>query len=134
MESDLQPVQSTPTLSSDDMPSRPRRRRFGLRNWRVGARLVALIAIPTVVAAPLAAFRVCWGVSDATVYQRVERLADLAAKTNALAHELQTERDRTAAYAATSADPKGRSSSTLGDLRQRQTEVNTAVAAVRTAA
>jgi hypothetical protein len=73
MESDLQPVQSSPTLTSDDVPRSSQRRRFGLRNWRVAARLVALIAVPTLVAGSLAALRVSSAVSDATVYQRVLR-------------------------------------------------------------
>jgi signal transduction histidine kinase len=134
MESDLQPVQSSPTLTSDDVPSGPRRRRFGLRNWRVAARLVALIAVPTLVAASLAALRVSSAVGDATVYQRVERLADLAGKTNSLVHELEAERDRTAAYAATNPDPTRRSSRGEAQLRQWQGTVDTAVAVVRTAA
>jgi signal transduction histidine kinase len=133
MESDLQPVQSSPTLTSDDVPRSSQRRRFGLRNWRVAARLVALIAVPTLVAGSLAALRVSSAVSDATVYQRVERLAELAGKTSALVHELEAERDQTAAYAATDPDPRGRSSRAGTQMREQQAAVNDAVTTVRAA-
>ncbi|WP_433814076.1 sensor histidine kinase [Actinomadura scrupuli] len=49
-------------------------------------------------------------------------------------HELETERDRSAAYAATNPDPRGRSSRVGAQMREQQATVNDAVATVRAAA
>jgi signal transduction histidine kinase len=99
----------------------------------VAVRLVALIVIPTTVAALLAGLRVSSAMNAAAAYQRVEQLSQLAGKTNALAHELEGERDLTAAYAATNADPRRRSAAERALLRRQQTTVDSAVSAVRTA-
>jgi signal transduction histidine kinase len=108
-------------------------RRFGLRNWRVAVRLLALIAIPTIVAALLAGLRVSAAMDNANADQRLEKLADLAGKTNALVHKLEAERDLTAAYAATNADPKRRPERARTALRQAQQDVDEAAQAVQTA-
>jgi signal transduction histidine kinase len=100
----------------------------------VAARLVALIVIPTTVAALLAGLRVSSAMSTAAVYQRVERLSELAGRTNALVHELAAERELTAAYAATNPDPQRRAAVESGSLRRQQAAVDRAAASVRTAA
>ncbi|HEU5156557.1 MAG TPA: nitrate- and nitrite sensing domain-containing protein [Streptosporangiaceae bacterium] len=70
---------------------------------------------------------------NANADQRLEKLADLAGKTNALAHEVERERDLSAAYAATNPDPKNRPESARVALRQAQQNVDDAVQAVQTA-
>ena len=78
MESDQQSVQASPPSATGRKPSGPRRRGYGLRNWRVAVRLVALIVVPTSVAALLAGLRVSAAMNSATAYQRVEQLSQLA--------------------------------------------------------
>jgi signal transduction histidine kinase len=104
-----------------------------LRNWRVAVRLLALIAIPTIVAGLLAGLRVSAAMDNANADQRLERLADLAGKTNALAHEVESERDLAAAYAATNVDPKRRPETARAALRESQQNVDDAVQSVRAA-
>jgi signal transduction histidine kinase len=65
--------------------------------------------------------------------ERVERLAELAGRTNALAHEVSTERELTAAYAASNPDPRNRPERARTALRQAQQNVDDAVQAVRVA-
>jgi signal transduction histidine kinase len=80
-------------------PSRPRGR-FGLQNWRVRSRLVALILVPTIAAVLLAGFLIFTSVTAAADYARANRVAQLASQVSALAHELQAERDRMTWYIA----------------------------------
>ncbi|MGH3387961.1 MAG: sensor histidine kinase, partial [Actinomadura sp.] len=100
----------------------------------MAVRLVALIVIPTTVAALLAGLRVSSSMGSAATYQRVEQLSELAGRTNALVHELAAERDLTAAYAATNTDPRRRAGSERERLRRQQATVDTAVTGVRTSA
>jgi signal transduction histidine kinase len=91
--------------STDEGASRPTRRfagRFGLRNWKVSVRLVALIVIPTIVACVLAGLRVSSALGNATTFGRIEQLAALGDKLSVLTHSLESERDTTALYVASS--------------------------------
>jgi signal transduction histidine kinase len=83
------------------------------------------------VAALLAGLRVSSAMDNANADQRLETLADLAGKTNALAHEVERERDLSAAYAATNPDPKKRPERARVALRQAQQNVDDAVQTVR---
>jgi signal transduction histidine kinase len=93
--------------------------------------LLALIAIPTMVAGLLAGLRVSSALDKAAADERVERLAELAGRTNALAHEVSTERELTAAYAASNPDPKKRPERARTALQQAQQNVDDAVQSVR---
>jgi signal transduction histidine kinase len=95
--------------------------------------LLALIAIPTMVAGLLAGLRVSSALDNAAADERVERLAELAGRTNALAHEVSTERELTAAYAASNPDPKERPENARTALQQAQQNVDDAVQSVRSA-
>jgi signal transduction histidine kinase len=83
------------------------------------------------VAALLAGLRVSSAMDNANAEQRLETLAALAGKTNALAHEVERERDLSAAYAATNPDPKKRPERARVALRQAQQNVDDAVQDVR---
>ncbi|HEX6472924.1 MAG TPA: nitrate- and nitrite sensing domain-containing protein [Streptosporangiaceae bacterium] len=83
-------------------------------------------------AALLAGLRVSAAMDNANADQRLEKLSDLAAKTNAMVHKVEAERDLTAAYAATNADPKKRPESARAALRQAQQDVDEAAQAVQT--
>jgi signal transduction histidine kinase len=116
----------------DEAASRPKRRfvgRFALRNWKVSARLVALIVIPTIVAGVLAGLRVDSALANASTFGRIEQMAALADKLSALTHALEAERDTTALYVASS----GKSAS-KNDLERVEEQVDSAVQGVRTQA
>jgi signal transduction histidine kinase len=98
---------------------------MSLRNWRVPVRLVALIAIPTVVAVLLAGLRVSSALGNATVFARIEHLAGLGQKVTVLAQALSDERDMAAFYET--APDAGRAA----DLRQRQRTTDIAASAVK---
>ncbi|MFI9588710.1 nitrate- and nitrite sensing domain-containing protein [Nonomuraea sp. NPDC052265] len=66
---------------------------FALRNWRVRTRLIALIAIPTVVAVILGALRVTTSISSAQQYQDISSVGTLVAQLGELSRDLGLERD-----------------------------------------
>ena len=72
--------------------------RRGLKNWRVRARLVLLIAIPTLTAVVLGGTRIVASVQSSLADQRVEQLAELSSNTTVLAQGLENERDQTAYF------------------------------------
>lgn len=74
--------------------------RYKLRNWRVRTRLFALIAVPTVVAALFAGYRVSVSLDNAEAYSRTGQLATLGNRLTALAHDVEAERDAMAERAA----------------------------------
>lgn len=80
---------------------------FRLRNWRVRARLVALILVPTVAALLLGGLSVVTSIGTAAGYQRVNELAQLVDKVAGLTYELQSERDRAAWNAAVGRPAQG---------------------------
>ncbi|WP_344056269.1 sensor histidine kinase, partial [Sphaerisporangium rubeum] len=73
---------------------RERISRLSLRNWRVPARLTALILVPTVVGVLLAGLRVVSSIESVGTYQRHATEAASAADLRALAAALGLERDR----------------------------------------
>jgi len=92
------PVSTRPVTASG---ARPAGSRFALSNWRVRWRLAAVIAIPTITAAVLGAIQISSDASSYEAYGRVQHLAQLNTAVVALAADLETERDDSAAYVAT---------------------------------
>jgi signal transduction histidine kinase len=101
-------------------------RRFGLQNWKVSARLVALIVIPTVVAGVLAGLRVSSALGNAAAYGRVEQMATLGDRISVLTHGLEAERDMAALNVAAGTDARRQSA-----LKNTETQVDGAIKAVR---
>ncbi len=89
-------------------------------------RLIALILVPTIVAVAFGGLRVSSAVDSANTYGRLERLAELGSGITALAHELGTERDLTAAYITAR-----RSTGRFNDVQREYSKVDAATAAVR---
>ncbi|MFC4592201.1 sensor histidine kinase [Sphaerisporangium corydalis] len=75
--------------------------RFSLRNWRVPARLTALILVPTVVGVLLAGLRVVSSIDSVGAYQRNAAAATIAGHLRDLSVQLGLERDRTVWYQTT---------------------------------
>ncbi|WP_169789216.1 nitrate- and nitrite sensing domain-containing protein, partial [Nonomuraea candida] len=73
---------------------------FALRNWRVRTRLIALIAIPTIVAVILGALRVTTSITSAQQYQLINDAGRLVAQIGELSRDLGLERDLAARYVA----------------------------------
>src|SRR5215471_1768321 len=73
---------------------------LALRNWRVPWRLIALIAIPTVVAMAFASLRVTSAANSAATFGRSAQLAVLGQQVTALAQTMENERDLTAGFIA----------------------------------
>src|SRR5262252_6841152 len=82
--------------------------RLALRNWRVPWRLIALIAIPTVVAMAFAGLRVAAAAGSAANFGRSAQLAALSQQVTGLAQAMEDERDLTANYIAASRAAAGR--------------------------
>jgi signal transduction histidine kinase len=74
--------------------------RLALRNWRVPWRLIALIAIPTVVAMAFAGLRVAAAASSAANFGRSAQLAALGQQVTGLAQAMEDERDLSANFIA----------------------------------
>ncbi|MFI6919315.1 nitrate- and nitrite sensing domain-containing protein [Nonomuraea spiralis] len=74
---------------------------FALRNWRVRTRLIALIAIPTVVAVILGALRVTTSIGSAQQYQDISDVGTLVAQLGELSRDLGLERDLATRFVAT---------------------------------
>ena len=89
-----------------------RRRRKGpalaLRNWPLPWRLIALIAIPTVVAMAFAGLRVAAAASSAATFGRSAQLAVLGQQVTGLAQAMEDERDLTASFIASGRPASGR--------------------------
>ncbi|WP_207928887.1 nitrate- and nitrite sensing domain-containing protein [Actinomadura sp. 6K520] len=92
-------------------------------------RLFALIAVPTIVAALLAGFRVEVSMEDADAYRRTGQMATLGKELTALAHEVENERDAMASRAA-----GGARAVNDEELKQRQAAVDAAARKVQAAA
>ncbi|MCW2881133.1 MAG: ATP-binding region ATPase domain protein [Sphaerisporangium sp.] len=69
--------------------------RLSLRNWRVPARLTALILVPTIVGVLLAGLRVVSSIDSVATYQRNAVEAEMAGHLRDLSAGLGLERDRT---------------------------------------
>src|SRR5690606_3278971 len=73
---------------------------FALRNWRVRTRLIALIAIPTVVGVLLGGLRVGTSIASAQQYAQVGEANTMASAVSDLVHKLAVERDSAARFVA----------------------------------
>ncbi|NRQ34397.1 HAMP domain-containing protein [Nonomuraea sp. NN258] len=98
---------------------KPSSSRFGLGNWRVRSRLVALIVVPTAVAVGLGGLNVVTSLADASGYQTLREVAELSEQIGAVTHELSFERDQTALYIA-----QGRPEDRLPQLRTTYSSVD----------
>ncbi|MFG2073526.1 sensor histidine kinase [Nonomuraea maritima] len=103
--------------------SRPSSRRFGLGNWHVRSRLIALIVVPTAVAVGLGGLSVITSLNDAHTYQNLREVAELSQQVGAVTHELGYERDETALYIA-----QGRPDNREAQLRTTYSRVNGLIA------
>ncbi|MDQ0310738.1 signal transduction histidine kinase [Kitasatospora herbaricolor] len=94
------------TIENDDQKSKraklrstlTRRRATGLsrlamRNWRIRTRLIALLALPVMVALVLGGLRIQTSMEASQQLAQMANLSDLAKKATNLADALQTERD-----------------------------------------
>src|SRR5207344_2653426 len=81
---------------------------LALRNWRVPWRLIALIAIPTLVAMAFAGLRVAAAASSAATFGRSAQLAVLGQQVTGLAQAMEDERDLTASFIAAGRPDAGR--------------------------
>jgi len=70
------------------------------RNWRVASRLIAGVAIPTVLGLALTGLRVADATRSAGAYGQVGRLAVLGQQVTGLAQAMEDERADTAAFIA----------------------------------
>ncbi|GAA3593614.1 hypothetical protein GCM10022419_090780 [Nonomuraea rosea] len=66
---------------------------LALRNWRVRTRLIALIAIPTIVGVILGGLRVTTSISSAQEYQHISEVGSLITQLGELARDVGAERD-----------------------------------------
>ncbi|MFG3443068.1 nitrate- and nitrite sensing domain-containing protein, partial [Nonomuraea sp. NPDC047897] len=78
---------------------------FALRNWRVRTRLIALIAVPTLVAVLFGALRVTGSINSVQQYQRFSDVGALVSQLGELSRDLALERDMAARYVASNRKP-----------------------------
>ncbi|MEU8247656.1 nitrate- and nitrite sensing domain-containing protein [Nonomuraea sp. NPDC048916] len=97
-----------------------------LRNWRVRARLVALILVPTAAAVLLGGVQVVASTGAAADYARTNQLAQLSEQVGALTHLVSGERARTSWFIA-----RGRPDNVLPEVRGQMAQVDEAVKQVR---
>ncbi|WP_179775884.1 nitrate- and nitrite sensing domain-containing protein [Amycolatopsis endophytica] len=76
------------------------RRVRGLANWRVTAKIAAVVAVPTAAALSLAGLRVYDSFATMTVYQHAEQRIELSQKVASEVDALQRERDAMSAWIA----------------------------------
>ena len=76
---------------------------MSVSNWPVSARLVAVFVVASLTGLVFGGLRVADAVSAADGYTRTAQLADLGKQVTQLAHDLESERDRTVGVAALSA-------------------------------
>ena len=93
--------------------------RLALRNWRVPWRLIALIAIPTVVAMAFAGLRVAAAAGSAANFGRSAQLAALGQQVTGLAQAMEDERDLSANFIA-----DGRPAADQATLRRQYAVTN----------
>ncbi|HYA50485.1 MAG TPA: nitrate- and nitrite sensing domain-containing protein, partial [Streptosporangiaceae bacterium] len=99
-----------PPWLADRAPGRQGRKSspLALRNWPVTWRLIALIAIPTLVAMAFAGLRVAAAASSAANFGRSAQLAALGRQVTGLAQAMEDERDLTANFIAAGRPAAGR--------------------------
>ena len=93
--------------------------RLALRNWRVPWRLIALIAIPTVVAMAFVGLRVAAAAGSAANFGRSAQLAALGQQVTGLAQAMEDERDLSANFIA-----DGRPAADRATLRRQYAVTN----------
>jgi signal transduction histidine kinase len=111
----------------DAEPASKRRLRR-LRDWPVRGRIVALIAVPTVLAVALGAVGVTEAVRSATADQRAHTLAELSSSVTALVGDLEGEQAASAVYVASRRAPAA-----AGRLQSAYRRVDATVGPVRAA-
>jgi signal transduction histidine kinase len=99
---------------------------LALRNWRVACRLIALVAIPTVLGLALTGLRVTDAARSAEAYGQVGRLAVLGQQVTGLTQAMENERADTAAFIA-----DGRPAAGLAALQRQYVITDGWAAAVR---
>ncbi|HLU72689.1 MAG TPA: nitrate- and nitrite sensing domain-containing protein [Nonomuraea sp.] len=104
----------------------PEEGRWRLRNWRVRARLVALILVPTAAAVLLGGIQVIASAGAAADYARINQLARLSEQVGGLTHELSGERARLSWFIA-----RNRPQSQLPDVRAQIGKTDAAIREVR---
>ncbi|WP_246147802.1 sensor histidine kinase [Nonomuraea turkmeniaca] len=97
-----------------------------LRNWRVRARLVALILIPTAAAVLLGGIQVLASTAAASDFARTNQFAQLSQELGALTHAVSGERARTSWYIA-----RNRPANMLAEVQAQMSEVDTEAKDVR---
>src|SRR5215813_10561022 len=103
VDSPARPAFLEPDPPQEGQPEDRRERKgpaLALRNWRVPWRLIALIAIPTVVAMAFAGLRVAASAGSAATFGRSAQLAVLGQQVTGLAQAMEDERDLTASFIA----------------------------------
>jgi Nitrate and nitrite sensing len=81
-------------------PSSPPGSPLALRNWRVTWRLIALIAIPTMMGLVFGGLRLAAANSSANEFSQVKHLAVVGQQVTGLVQALEDERDITTGYVA----------------------------------
>ena len=107
----------------------PEEGNWRLRNWRVRARLVALILVPTAAAVLLGGFQVFASTGAAADFARTNQLAQLSEQIGALTHSVAGERARTSWYIARNRPANGRPA-----VREQMAEADAAIQEVRAGA
>jgi Nitrate and nitrite sensing/HAMP domain len=115
------------TTSTTSPPASDPGRSFGLRNWRVRSKLIAVLVIPAVAFLVLASFGIGSLVANAQAFEEGRRLAQLGRQVTALVHELQAERDLRGALAVSGNESVAKA------LGEQQSRANQAAGAYREA-
>lgn len=102
---DVQPHSGPRTIPRPRLPGTAHRQAlsgspFALRNWRLPVRLVALIAIPTLLGVLFGVLRVTTANASAAAFGQVKQLALVGQQVTGLAQAVEDERDLTAGYIA----------------------------------
>ncbi|MDQ1012414.1 signal transduction histidine kinase [Streptomyces sp. V4I23] len=104
------------------------RRLYRPENWRVRHKLTAVVLFPGLLAAAMAVVSISHTIGDANDHRRFSEMARLQQPALDLVRALQDERDVTASFI------RGRREAADTDPREQRAEVDTAVAAYRSAA
>src|ERR671913_1040428 len=114
-------------MDTTSPPASTSGRSIGLRNWRVRSKLIAVLVIPAVAFLVVAGFGIGALVGNAQAFEEGRQLAELGRQVTALVHEVQAERDLSAAFTSSGDQAVGKA------LNEQQPRVNQAVAAYRDA-
>ncbi len=104
----------------------PEEGNWRLRNWRVRARLVALILVPTAAAVLLGGFQVFASTGAAADFARTNQLAQLSAQIGELTHVISGERARMSWFIA-----RNRPAGVLPSVREQMEQVDGVIGQVR---